>query len=176
MKLRFNKADWVMDRDGTWLRLLVPPAQAKEFCGKKKDKDYVADIREWRNPRSLDANAYAWKLLSLLAEALTAEGVPYSQDDMYLLMLKRYGQSGIVKIRNEQAESILREFKYWEEHEKLYDEAAKYYRVWVGSSNYNTLEMSRFIDGIVAECREQGIETATPQELSLLLEGWDAQK
>jgi hypothetical protein len=33
--------------------------------------------------------------------------------------------------------------------------------------------MSRLIEMMVQECKLQGIETMTPQELSLLLEGWN---
>jgi hypothetical protein len=42
-----------------------------------------------------------------------------------------------------------------------------------GSSTYDTKQMSRLIELIITECKLQGIETMTPQELSLLLEGWN---
>ena len=43
-----------------------------------------------------------------------------------------------------------------------------------GSSTYNTRQMSRLIDSLIEECKEQGIETMTPAELALLKEDWDA--
>ena len=43
-----------------------------------------------------------------------------------------------------------------------------------GSSEYNTAEMSRFIDRIVEEAQELGIETATPDELERMKQEWGA--
>ena len=40
----------------------------------------------------------------------------------------------------------------------------------LGSSQYDTAQMSHLIDGLVSECREAGIETATPDELRHMLE------
>ena len=42
-----------------------------------------------------------------------------------------------------------------------------------GSSEYDTAQMSRLIDLLIAECREQGIETKTPAELAALMEEWE---
>ena len=42
-----------------------------------------------------------------------------------------------------------------------------------GSSEYDTAQMSRLIELIIAECREQGIETKTPAELAALMEEWE---
>lgn len=50
------------------------------------------------------------------------------------------------------------------------------YRTYVmlkGSSDYDTREMSELIDGLVSECKECGIETATPEELQRMLDLYD---
>lgn len=147
-------------------------ARAKKIADDSRNLDLNVSIEKYTEKRSLDANAYAWKLLEELAERLTAEGGAYSKDDMYLIMLKRYGQGGIAKIPNKDIEKFKRAWKYCEEHEILYDENAVYYRFWVGSSNYDTQEMSLFINGIVAECKEQGISTETPEQQARLLDEW----
>ena len=41
-----------------------------------------------------------------------------------------------------------------------------------GSSEYDTAEMSHFIDRIVEEAKELGIETATPDELERMKQEW----
>jgi hypothetical protein len=46
------------------------------------------------------------------------------------------------------------------------------YRLINGSSLYNTLEMSKLIDGIVSEAKELDIQTATPEELRIMKERW----
>mgnify|MGYP002522713106 CR=1 FL=1 len=43
---------------------------------------------------------------------------------------------------------------------------------YIGSSHYDTKEMSDFIDGIVSEAEELGIETETPDELARLKAVW----
>ena len=48
----------------------------------------------------------------------------------------------------------------------------EHFRFWVGSSEYNTQEMSVLIDGIVQEAKQLGIETLTPMELARLKDEW----
>ena len=71
-EITFTAADWSMDASGTWLRLKVESVSAvkKLLDELKPDKKYVAAIKEWRQKRSLDANAYCWVLLNKLADKL----------------------------------------------------------------------------------------------------------
>ena len=41
-----------------------------------------------------------------------------------------------------------------------------------GSSDYDTAEMSQFIDGIISECKDQGIQTMTPNEIEEMKQKW----
>lgn len=45
-----------------------------------------------------------------------------------------------------------------------------------GSSTYDTAQMSRLIDLIVQDCREQGIETLPPDKLAGMMEEWGCTK
>ena len=120
------------------------------------------DIKQYRDKRSLDANAYAWELMTQIANVLSV-----SKDEVYLMMLKKYGQGGVVKLRTKDISNLLRITPYVEKHESLEDtDGACYYRFWVGSSKYDTQEMSILIDGIVSDAKELGIQTETPEELS----------
>ena len=47
-----------------------------------------------------------------------------------------------------------------------------HYRFWVGSSQYDTKEMSILIDGIVDECKQMGLETWPPDQIALLKDNW----
>lgn len=51
-----------------------------------------------------------------------------------------------------------------------------FYRVYRGSHTYNTEEMSILIDGVVQEAKDQGIETATPDEIERLKSLWKGGK
>lgn len=46
--------------------------------------------------------------------------------------------------------------------------------LYYGSSTYDTAQMSRLIELAVQDCRALGIETATPADLALLLDRWEA--
>lgn len=161
---------------GTWrVEAEIDPDSVpllRRFLDKLKGRAASAELSVWRDKRSLDANAYAWKLLSMMADTLTLSGCARTKDELYIEMLKRYGQGGVVKIQPGKTGSILREFAYKEPHEKLYDSDDQYYRVWVGSSQYDTREMSIFIHGIIEDAKELGIETLPPAELERLMQQW----
>ena len=125
-----------------------------------KDKDLEITVKPFRKKRSLDQNAYAWTLIGKIADKLRT-----SKDEVYLTMLRRYGQGGVIKVQPQNEQAILSAIKYYEPHEKLYTNSDKYYRVWAGSSGYNTEEMTVFVDGIISEAKGLGIETMTPDEL-----------
>lgn len=140
-----------------------------------KQADLSVEMDRWRDKRSNDANAYAWVLMGKIAETLNREShgeTAYTKDDIYLLMLKRYGQGGIAKIKNEDIERWKRTWKYTEPHEKLADENAQYWRFWVGSSEYTTSEMSDFLNGVIADAKGIGIETMPPAEYERMMNAW----
>lgn len=128
-----------------------------------KGKDLDISVKVFRQKRSLDQNSYAWVLIGKIADKLRA-----NKDDIYLLMLKRYGQGGVIKVQPHNEQAILTALKYYEPHEKLYSADEKYYRVWAGSSGYNTEEMTIFVDGIISEAQLLGIQTMTPDELAYM--------
>ena len=129
-------------------------------------------IDKYREKRSLDSNSYCWVLCGKIADCIGA-----SKDEVYLEMLKRYGQTYVTKVKHEEVELFKRDHKYWEEHEKLEsEEKAQYFRVWVGSSHYDTLQMSRFIDGIVSEAEELDIPTKTPDQIAEMMSLWESEQ
>lgn len=133
----------------------------------KQDKEQLFEIKEWKKKRSLNANAYAWKLIGEIAEVLRS-----SKDEVYLEMLKRYGQSEMISVRSDI--SLLGFIKYYEEagRSKLNGKEFIHYRVYKGSSEYDTREMAVLIDGIVSEAKDLDIETLTPAELAAIKDQW----
>ena len=62
MTLTFTEARIQMD-SGVWLCLKVnEPAPARTFSLDKQNRIYDCEIKEHREKRSLDANAYSWVL------------------------------------------------------------------------------------------------------------------
>lgn len=131
--------------------------------------DYVASIKQYREKRSLNANAYAWKLITEIANVLRAD-----KNEIYIQMLHRYGQSQIVSVIAEASDQFKRAIKYYDDvgESVLNGKLFKHIRVYTGSSEYDTREMAILIDGIVSECKQLGIETATPEEQARMVEDW----
>lgn len=121
----------------------------------------------WREKRSLDANAYCWLLITKIGDKLRK-----SKEQVYLDALKDYGQSEIVSIRSDI--KVNGYFKYYEEIGTGYVNNTQFthYKIFKGTSEYNTEEMSIFIDGIVQDAEALGICTMTPQEIEKLKTSW----
>ena len=134
-----------------------------------QDREKQFEIKEHREKRSLNANAYAWALIGKIADAMRL-----SKDECYLLMLKRYGQSELVSVLSEV--NISGYFKYYEDAGTAIHggKGYTYYRLYKGSSEYDTHEMAVLIDGIVSEAQELGIETLPPDEIQRLTQRWQA--
>ena len=124
-------------------------------------------IDKFREKRSLNANNYAWKLISEIGNATRQ-----SKEDVYLVMLKRYGQSDMVSVVAEVPVQYY--FKYYEEagESTLNGKLFKHYKVYKGSSEFDTKEMSIFIDGIVGEAKDLGIQTDTPDRIAQMKDLW----
>lgn len=133
-----------------------------------KDKDKLAiEIKQYRQHRSLNANAYAWLLIGQIADILRS-----GKDEIYLKCLKRYGQSELVSVLSRVP--VENYFKYYEEAgaSKLNGKDFTHYRVYKGSSDFDTREMSIFIDGVVSEAKELGIQTETPNQIAEMKARW----
>lgn len=133
-----------------------------------QDKDKIFEIKEHKEKRSLNANNYAWKLITEIGNRLLK-----SKEEVYLQMLKDYGQSEIVSILS--SINPIGYFKYYEEvgTSVLNGKEFTHYKIFKGTSEYNTKEMSIFIDGVVQEAKQLDIETKTPEELDRLKRLWN---
>lgn len=163
---------WTMDASGDWL--CIQTNKARMVLDEIADgKLYDVTIKEPRERRSLDANAYAWVLLDKLAEKLQL-----AKTELYRSYIREIGgNSETVCVLKDAADKLCSGWAHngigW-----LTDtlpskidgcvNVALYY----GSSTYDTAQMSRLIDLIVQDCKTQGIETMTPQQLAALMEGW----
>lgn len=140
------------------------------FCEyeKLKEKKLFILLKKHFNKRSLDANAYAWKLITEIANVLRL-----SKEEVYLMMLQRYGQSEIISVLSH---IPLQGFvKYFEEagESELNGKTFKHYKIYKGSSEYDTREMSILIDGIVSEAKELGIQTDTPEQIKEMMRRYE---
>lgn len=170
--------DWVSG--GTVLTLSVnEKATAKACVDELRDAELSIKIGKYRNKRSNDANAYLWLLCTKLADKLSDGGVMQTKEDIYREAVKARG------IFREQGELPLDFAKTsrtaWEmlgvgwiteQVDFEPDGDRVIVRYYYGSSTYNTKQMSRVIDWLVAECEQLGIETKSPDQIADMLSLW----
>lgn len=133
------------------------------------DKEIVYDVKidKHREKRSLNANAYLWKLVTEIGNILNK-----SKEEVYLQMLIDYGQSEMVSILSEI--EVNGYFKYYKlaGTSILNGKEFNHYKIYKGSSEYDTKEMSILLNGVVQEAKNLGIKTKDDIELERLVEEW----
>lgn len=138
---------------------------------KIKDEEKLAiKAVKYRNKRSLDANAYAWVLMQKIAEEIHSD-----KWSVYLEMLQKYSREFTFVICKEKAVNKLKElYRTCVDLGKVNVNGMEGYQIQVffGSSGFDSKAMSVFIDGIVSECKELGIETIPPDELERMKSKW----
>lgn len=177
MKLTFTKAK-IQYEDGAWLCLKVnETAPAHSFVLKQKDRVYDLEVKEHREKRSLDANAYAWVLMDKLAEA-----THLPKEDIYREAIRNIGGNTEIVCAKSAAAEKLREC--WSRNGLgwLTDEMPSKIPgctnvvLYYGSSTYDTKQMSRLIDNLVADCGALDIETLSPDRLAVMMQEWGGRR
>ena len=144
------------------------------FIRNKKDRLYDLEIKEHRQRRSLDANAYAWVLIHAIAKAIRTEPV-----EVYKQAVLAVGDNYTPMCVREQ--DVIRLVKSWESRGdgwQCVDRGAsntpgcRTIFAYYGSSVFDTRQMSALIDSLVQDCKALDIETLTPDKLSLIVEEW----
>ena len=167
---------WSMDAAGDWLCIQTKDAR-RTLDSLKPGKVYDVEIKEHREKRSLDANAYCWVLLDKLAEALDT-----TKEELYRGYVRKIGPFKDFDLTVDEAKTFRTAWERlgqgWptEQVDFTPDGERVVIRAYYGSSTYNTKRMSRLIDMIVEDCKEQGIETLTPQQRDAMKERWKCTK
>ena len=123
--------------------------------------------------RSLDANAYCFVLIDKLAAALGL-----TKTEIYRNAIKEIGgNSEVVLVKDEAVGEFCRS---WESRGLGWqtDQMPSAYPgmttvvCYVGSSQYDSKQMSRLIDSLVQDAKALGIETENERKIQSLLESW----
>ena len=137
---------------------------------KIRDKLLNLTAKIHREKRSLDANAYAWVLMKKIAEAIHTD-----KWTVYLMMLERYSPVFThIIVRPEAVERVKGEWRTVKVLGPIQVNGSSGIQLqcYFGSSTFDSKEMSSFIDGIVSECKEMGIETLPPDEIERMRREW----
>lgn len=133
------------------------------------------EIKPYRERRSRDANAYFHVLVDKLRQKLNISFTSCKN-----MLISSYGQILFIDdapatIKSNIPPEYVQEIE--SEHMKLIQvdaDGVYWYRLYRGSHSYNTYEMSILIEGTIAECKAQDIETATPNEIARMMAVWGA--
>ena len=131
-----------------------------------RDKDLDITVKPYSEKRSLSANGYFHVLVGKIARSKNILICKYGQPEMV-------GNEPMVYKTNAPVE-------YMQELETIhtipvkYDGDVTFYKVYRGSHTYTSLEMSKLIEGTVADAKELGIEVMTPNEIARMVNLWKA--
>lgn len=133
------------------------------------DKDTIYDIKieKHKEKRSINANAYLWKLVTEIGNTMRL-----SKEEVYENMLKSYGQSIMIPLPKGNNPSGYSKYYEYECSRQLNGKDADWYKIYKGSSEYNTKEMSILLEGVVQEARNLGIKTKDDIELERMIDKW----
>ena len=141
------------------------------------ETDYDYTIKEHKDKRSLNANAYAWQLMTKIADVMRL-----SKEQVYKSMLRDYGQPEVDSDGKPIIITVRHDIKLLDKEDfyckfvgngEVNDKLFSHYMLLRGSSSYDTKEMAIFIDGIVEEAKQLDIETLTPDMLMEMKGSWE---
>lgn len=125
----------------------------------EQDKEKIFEIKEYKKKRNNDQNRKYWKLLGELSLKLRI-GI----EELHFNMLKNYSQRYEICVP---ADIEIRGIQYYEKKSKIKKDDKEFivYHVFTPSHELNTNEFSVLMEGLCEECKQQGIETRSPDEI-----------
>ena len=134
-----------------------------------KGKVFDCTIEAHREKRSLNSNDYSWVLQNQIAKVLNRK-----VDDIHNEMVLQYGVMHFYSIAKEAVESALRMFDYYEikGESQVNNKTFVHVKAGIGTHLYDTKEMAKFLDGVVQEAKDLGIETLDKRGLDQLTKKW----
>lgn len=173
--MRARLHDLSVARDGGWLLTIRTNENVGGLFDELHECDVDVTVKKYRKKRSLDANAYFWVLANRLAEKLRIDA-----NGIYRSYVPDIGGSyEVVPVREDKIDAWEKVWCSGHIGRMIEDmgpcrniKGYHYIRSYISSSDYDTAQMSQLIEMVVADCKEQGIETMTPIELDALVSRW----
>lgn len=137
-----------------------------------KNTDYRIKIVKWAGKRSDSQNNYMWELTDQIAMKVGS-----TRDEIHAEHMQKYGLlaegSNTIPAYQEPEEAFppmpngnRYYFKFLGQSEDMKWKSYKRIR---GTHEYNTKEFSYFLDRVIEDAKELGIETLTPAELERMM-------
>jgi len=130
------------------------------------------EIKELKRHRSLDQNAMLWALITKLCDSTCGSHSLTTMNEMYCIILEEANiESDFILAPKECAESLKKSFRAIRERGTRTVKTDKgekemiVYQTWIGSSKFNTKEMSDLIDSVLDKLADLGIYDAEIQSI-----------
>ena len=158
--MRGKLRDLTMNRDGTQNITVTVTADFRGSFDRLREKDLDIEIKQHREKRSNDANAFCWALCTEIGNAMTP---PMTKEAVYQKAIRDVGEYEPLPIREDAVETFRQRWKAkgsgWFA-EVIDDSKIPGYKLvfaYYGSSTYDTKSMSRLIDHLIDDAEQMEI-------------------
>lgn len=171
--MKGNLIDLVVGMDGRQRITIAVNEDFREQYDQLHASDISVEIKKYRKHRSLDANAMAWQMCTLIAKKIGS-----TKEEVYRQSIREVGEYTPLPIREDAVERFS---EIWKTHgtgwfvdvvDNSKIEGYKLVFAYHGSSTYDTEQMSRLIDNLIQDAEALGIPTITEEEERSLLGAW----
>lgn len=124
-----------------------------------ENQSKIFEVNVYKEKRNKDQNAKYYKLLNQLSKKLKI-GV----EELHFEMLKNYSTRFEMLVP---ATTKIRGIEYYERKSKIVKDGREFYvyHVYTPSHELKTDEFAILLDGLIEECKNQGIDTRSPEEI-----------
>ena len=134
-----------------------------------RGKELTAEIKQYRQKRSIDANSLLWKMCTEIANVIKSD-----KDAVYLTMLENYGVFTHVIVKQEAVERMIQQWKTAKVlgEVTINGKTGIQIQCYYGSHLYDSKEFSILLDGVISDAKDLGIEVISESDKNLVLEEW----
>ena len=163
--MRGRLIDFVVSRTGKQRITIEVDQDFSEGFDNLFGSDVNLSIKKWRNTRSLDANAYFHALVTQIAECLGQ-----TPEEVKRKLAVDYGVIGTYAMLPKDAE-IERIYPYFRAVKEEVNEKGNsivIYALYKHTSDMDSAEFSRLLNGTIEEAKQLGIDTDTPAQKAII--------
>ena len=167
------------DEEGSQVVSIALHADFRESYDELRNKDISVDIKPWKKGRSLEANNYAWLIIGKIAakmQDIEPDGF-WTPEKVYQDAIRDVGGIYTTAEMKTEAVDVFRQIwtgRHIGRQVEILDEddGISNVRIFYGSSDFSTEQMSRLINILIQQAESLGIPTLTDDEVERMLGNW----
>ena len=173
-KIKVGNPELTQDIDGNY-KIAFPVNPISKYATRQLVKNFRQNnkllelkLDYFTKHRSLDQNALLWALLGEYAQFLNGgRKAEITEEDLYYKLLEKHGVAIFLRVREDAFETLKQVYKKVQviDRNVIKGIACVTCKCWIGSSNYDTKQMTDLIDGLLDEMEQAGVRTETVHQL-----------